>query len=441
MDTTAPIANTPAVSPGNPVSGVATITASSNDSTATNQLHLGTAGCDLASPVITSPWNSASVADGTYLICNIATDPSNNHSLPSTPATVVVDNTAPSGSVATPAAGAFVRGANVSLTANVADANGISSVQWERSNSSGGGYSPIGPPVTAAGGGYQRVWSTLPGAVGDGPDFIRIVITDNAGNVTTTAGTPVTVDNTNPDVAPVLTAPPAVAGSPTMSWTAAHDANGISRYEVLRDGVVIGTVAPDQGLAFSDKSAPDHQALSYTVRAYDPAGNFVVSNAGNVLVDSTAVSAPRGLTAATPTAAPPVLTWQAPATFAVDHYDIYRDGVLLASTTTPALTYTDSTANEGVHDYAVLARDAGSQGRRALGVVQGDLRRHAADERRRPERDRPRDRRRRARLARRGRCALGRHRLRRASRGGRHAAARGRRRHCRVRAGGDHLRR
>jgi len=28
-------------------------------------------------------------------------------------------------------------------------------------------------------------------------------------------------------------------------------------------------VAADQGLAFSDKGAPDHQALTYTVRAYE----------------------------------------------------------------------------------------------------------------------------------------------------------------------------
>jgi hypothetical protein len=56
-----------------------------------------------------------------------------------------------------------------------------------------------------------------------------------------------------------------------------------------------------------------------------------------------------------------VLTWQAPAVFAVDHYDVFRDGLLLASTAGPATTYTDSVAVEGVHDYAVLARSPGAQ--------------------------------------------------------------------------------
>jgi hypothetical protein len=113
-------------------------------------------------------------------------------------------------------------------------------------------------------------------------------------------------------------------------------------------------------LAFADKAAPDHTSSSYTVRAYDAAGNFVASNAVSVLVDSTAVSAPRTLAAVTPTASAPVLTWAPPVTFAVAHYDIYRDGVLLGSTATPVLTYTDTTAAEGLHDYAVMAIDAAS---------------------------------------------------------------------------------
>ena len=361
VDTTAPIANTPIVTPANPVHGAATITASSNDPTATNQLYLGTVSCGVGSTPIASPWASTSVLDGTYLICNVATDLAGNVSAASGAATVVVDNTLPTGSVLTPAPGAFVRGATYALSGAVADASGIRSVLWQRSNALAGPYVPIGAAVTNPANGYTRAWDTTAAAVGEGGDFVQMVITDNAGNVTTTAGVPVIVDNTPPDVAPVLTAPPAVAGSPTMSWTAAHDTNGISRYDVLRGGVVIGSVAADQVLAFSDKTAPDQRTLSYTVRAYDPAGNFVASNADSVLIDSTAVSAPRALTAVTPTASAPVLSWQPPTTFAVDHYDIYRDGLLLASTTTPVLTYTDATADEGPHDYAVLARNASAQ--------------------------------------------------------------------------------
>ncbi len=130
---------------------------------------------------------------------------------------------------------------------------------------------------------------------------------------------------------------------------------------MLRGPTVIGTVASIPGaptFSFSDKSAPDQATSVYVVRAYDGANHFADSTAVSVLVDSRAVSAPRSVTAATPTAAAPVLNWQAPATFAVNHYDVYRDGLFVASTTGAPTTFTDASAAEGTHDYAVLARDA-----------------------------------------------------------------------------------
>ncbi|MDX6599541.1 MAG: hypothetical protein QOE87_3428, partial [Gaiellales bacterium] len=197
----------------------------------------------------------------------------------------------------------------------------------------------------------------------------RAVITDRANHVFTTPVIAVTVDNTAPDAAAVLTAPPAVAGSPTLSWTPAHDAVGIDHYEVHRAatagtaGPLVNTVASTGAgtYSYSDAAAPDQQTSYYTVRALDATGHFVDSNSASVLVDSKAQSAPQTLAAATPTASAPALSWQAPRVFAVDHYDVYRDGLLLASTTGPGTTYVDATALEGVHDYAVLARSAGAQ--------------------------------------------------------------------------------
>ena len=126
---------------------------------------------------------------------------------------------------------------------------------------------------------------------------------------------------------------------------------------------MIGTVASIAGAltySFNDKNAPDQATSTYVVRAYDAANHFTDSAAVGVLVDSTAVSAPRSLAAATPTSAAPVLNWQAPPTFSVNHYDVYRNGLLVASTVGAGTTFTDATAPEGTHDYAVLARDAGA---------------------------------------------------------------------------------
>ena len=113
--------------------------------------------------------------------------------------------------------------------------------------------------------------------------------------------------------------------------------------------------------SYADAAAPDQQTSYYTVRAFDATGHSVDSNSASVLVDSKAQSAPQTLAAATPTASSPALSWQAPPVFTVDHYDVYRDGLLLASTTGPVTTYVDATAIEGVHDYAVLARSPSAQ--------------------------------------------------------------------------------
>jgi hypothetical protein len=218
--------------------------------------------------------------------------------------------------------------------------------------------------ITNPANGYLRNWNTGAAGVGDGPDYVRALVTDNAGNQLITPTVAVIVDNTPPDAAPVVTAPPVVAGSPTLSWTPAHDAIGIAYYDVLRGATAIGTVASIDGApaySFSDKGAPDQASSSYIVRAYDATGHSIDSAAVAVLVDSKAQSAPRGVAAASPTAAAPVLSWQAPAVFTVGHYDVYRDGLLLASTAGPATTYTDSAAVEGVHDYAVLARSPSAQ--------------------------------------------------------------------------------
>ena len=376
VDTTPPTADPPGVDfTGAPnfARGAVTVTLNSSDAGSpptTNSLRLGTDACGVATPAIASPWDTTQVADGTYRLCNVATDGSNNVAA-SAAVVVIVDNTAPLGSILTPAAGAFVAG-TTALTTDAVDATaGLRTVRWQRSATGNGGWGNGNLPGSNPGNNYAVNWNTATGNnhPADGPIFLRIVITDNAGNVLNTPATALTVDNTNPDVAAQLTAPPAVAGSPTLNWTPAHDGVGIDHYEIRRStssggaGSVVGTRVNTGAATYSyaDAAAPDQQTSYYTVRAFDATGHFADSNSASVLVDSRAQSAPRTLAAATPTASAPALSWLAPPVFTVDHYDVYRDGLLLASTTGPATTYVDATAIEGVHDYAVLARGPGAQ--------------------------------------------------------------------------------
>jgi hypothetical protein len=304
--------------------------------------------------------------DGIYNVCNVVTDGAGNVTVVQT-IQVVADSTAPTGSVVAPAAGLIVGGIAVTLTTDAADAaSGVRLVRWQRSANGVNGWANGNIPASNPATNTSVNWNTATGNnhPADGPVFLRAVITDNANNVLNSAPIQVTVDNTPPDVKPVVTAPPAVAGSPTLNWTPAHDAVGITRYDVLRGPTVIGSVPSIPGAqtySFNDKNAPDQATSTYVVRAYDGANHSTDSAAVGVLVDSTAVSAPRNVAAATPTSAAPVLNWAAPPTFTVSHYDIYRDGLLAASTVGPVTTFTDATAVEGTHDYAVLARDAGAR--------------------------------------------------------------------------------
>jgi hypothetical protein len=376
VDTTPPVADPPGVTfTGAPnfARGAVAVSLNSTDAGSpptVNSLRLGTDTCDAATPAIASPWDTTTVADGTYRLCNVATDASNNTAV-SAAVVVIVDNTAPLGSILTPAAGAVV-GGTTTLTTDAVDATaGLRTVRWQRSTTGVGGWGNGNIPGSNAGNGFAVNWNTATGNnhPADGPIFLRLVITDNAGNVLNTPAIAISVDNTNPDAAALLTAPPAVAGSPTLNWTPAHDAVGIDHYEIRRSssagaaGPVVGTRVNTGAATYSyaDTTAPDQQTSYYTVRAFDAAGHFVDSNSASVLVDSKAQSAPQTLSAATPTASAPALSWQAPPIFNVDHYDVYRDGLLLASTTGPATTYVDATAIEGVHDYAVLARGPAAQ--------------------------------------------------------------------------------
>ena len=213
-----------------PVSGVAS-----------SVLHAGAVGACAAGPVIPAAWVTTGVADGTYDVCNVVTDVA-THTATAT-ATVVVDNTVPTGAVVDPGGRRDRRPAPRSGSRPTR-----STPRPASATCSGAGRSARARcttsvlPSTVATGGWARVWNTSTVAVNqrppDGAVTISALVTDMAGNVQTIT-TPVVVDNTAPDVKAVLTAPPAVAGSPTLIWTPAHDAVGITRYEVLRGGNVI----------------------------------------------------------------------------------------------------------------------------------------------------------------------------------------------------------
>ena len=92
-----------------------------------------------------------------------------------------------------------------------------------------------------------------------------------------------------PPSQPVVTGTP-TATSVTLTWPRATDNVGVSRYDVSRDGVVVGTVGrPGSGtVSFTDAGRTPGTAYSYVVTASDAAGNSTASDA--VVVTTTAAA-------------------------------------------------------------------------------------------------------------------------------------------------------
>ncbi len=84
-----------------------------------------------------------------------------------------------------------------------------------------------------------------------------------------------------------------------------------------------------------------------------PTATTITGDVNLSVPDSPIPSAPSGLSAQNPTNQTPVLVWSAVNNITVDHYDVYRDGNKVGSTTNT--TYSDIGVSEGNHTYYVEA--------------------------------------------------------------------------------------
>ena len=213
-------------------------------------------------------------ADGLYDIRTFTSDVSGN-STASSPVTIRIDNTLPTGSVTAPTAAANLRGNSVALASNSADSgSGVATVQFQRS--------PAGAATwTSQGATFDTT------AVSDGLYDLRVVTTDNAGNAFTSGVTTVRVDNTLPTGS--VTAPAAAAdvrGSITLASNSADAGSGVATVQFQRSPIGLGTWT-NQAASWNTTLQTDGQ---YDVRVVttDNAGNAFTSPTITIRVDNTA---------------------------------------------------------------------------------------------------------------------------------------------------------
>jgi chitodextrinase len=135
---------------------------------------------------------------------------------------------------------------------------------------------------------------------------------------------------------------------------------GVTGYNIYRGGTKIGSSATT---SYTDNTVAASTSYSYTVAAYDAAGNVSgQSGADNVTTpastDTTAPSVPTGLTAGTTTSSSIPLSWTASTdNVGVTGYNIYRGGTKIGTSTTTS--YVDNTVAAATsYSYTVAAYDA-----------------------------------------------------------------------------------
>ena len=286
--------------------------------------------------------------DGSYVYTVKAVDAAGNSSAASNATSVLRDTTPPSVPQVT-AAPTPIR-TQPSLTwASSTDGSGSGIVRYDVYRDGVLIASPAAPSYTDD------------AALGDGVYAYTVRAADAAGNVSSPSlSAAIRIDRVQPDP-PTGLVVPTPTNLPHLTWTQASDAatggSGIACYRVYRNGVRVGIVAIAD---FQDSTVALDDAYDYTVTAVDGAGNeSSPSSAATVLFDHTPPPAPTGLNGPTPSQAKPDLAWASGGADALSgfaFYELYRDGGVIGTTTSPAFADTALGTN-GSYVYTVRAVD------------------------------------------------------------------------------------
>lgn len=254
------------------------------------------AGCTDTTTPYSCTFNTASIADGLYDFRALATDGAGNQTASTIQTNRRIDNTAPTANATNP--GTYVRG-NVTLGGTATDAgSGIATIQLNGRAVGGGPWIPVCNSTTSP---LTCTYDTT--TIGDGPYEVQLVVTDNAGNQTTTPTvTPINVDNTAPTV--TMTNPGTPLGGIDLLGSTTGDASGIAtvlyQYKTSAGAVwFTACTGPTTPFSCNFNTASVADGLyDFRAIATDLAGNQTTSGAvTNRRIDNTA---PAGVTITDP---------------------------------------------------------------------------------------------------------------------------------------------
>ncbi|MBI2609940.1 fibronectin type III domain-containing protein [Candidatus Giovannonibacteria bacterium] len=180
-----------------------------------------------------------------------------------------------------------------------------------------------------------------------------------------TPSPPPAPDTTAPTVPSGLSASTISSSQINLSWSASTDAVGVTGYKIYRGGVQIAT---SNTISYSDTGLTASTLYSYTVAAYDAAGNTSAQSSSASATtqassptptpDTTAPSVPTGLSATAVSSSQINLSWTASTdAVGVTGYKIYRSGTQIATSNTTTYSNIELSAST-LYSYTVAAYDA-----------------------------------------------------------------------------------
>jgi chitodextrinase len=175
-------------------------------------------------------------------------------------------------------------------------------------------------------------------------------------------GATVVADTTSPSMPNGLNASAVAPSQINLSWSASTDNVAVTGYRVYRGGTLLATLG--SATTYQNTGLAGATTYSYTVQAYDGAGNMSAQTAAAIVTtpatpDTTAPSTPGGLTANAVSTSQINLGWTASTdNVGVTGYRVYRGGTLLVT-----LGNVTSYQNTGLtaattYSYTVQALDA-----------------------------------------------------------------------------------
>lgn len=167
------------------------------------------------------------------------------------------------------------------------------------------------------------------------------------------------IDSSAPTTPGAITSSQLTDRSVALAWPASTDNVAVTGYRVYRNGVLAGSSA---GNAYTDSALAPSTAYSYTVQAFDAAGNQSAMSAPLAVTtrapDTAAPSAPGQPTASAITSSTLTLNWAASTdNYGVSQYLVRRDGAQVGVSSGASFSDSGLTPSTA-YSYTIAAQDS-----------------------------------------------------------------------------------